>query len=86
VFAVLSERSIGELLIAYAGKGYGEFKADLAETLIGYLRPLQERHRELSADPAEIARLLEIGAARAQTMAAKTLADVYQRVGFLPRA
>jgi tryptophanyl-tRNA synthetase len=86
VFAVLSERSIGDLLIEYAGKGYGDFKGDLADALIEYLRPLQERHRELSEDPAEIARLLEVGAARAQTMAAKTLAEVYQRVGFLPRA
>ncbi len=85
VFSVVTGRPIGELEAAYAGTGYGDFKSDLAEVLVGYLGPLQERHRELSADPAELARLLEVGAQKAQAIAAKTLAEVYDRVGFLPR-
>ena len=85
VFSVVTGRPIGELEDAYAGTGYADFKADLAEVLVGYLRPLQERHRELSADPAELARQLEVGAQKAQAIAAKTLAEVYDRVGFLPR-
>jgi tryptophanyl-tRNA synthetase len=86
VFSVAAGRPISELEAEYAGRGYGDFKADLAEVLVAYLSPLQERYRDLSADPAELARLLELGAQKAQAIAAKTLAEVYDRVGFLPRA
>ena len=50
-----------------------------------FLRPLQERHRELLADPGEIARLLRVGAEKARALATVTLAEVYERVGFLSR-
>ena len=85
IFSVASGRSIPELEMAYDGKGYGDFKADLAEALVEYVRPVQERYRELVADPGEIARILAHGAERAQAIAAETLAEVYGRVGFLPR-
>jgi tryptophanyl-tRNA synthetase len=76
---------VSDLEAEFAGKGYGEFKEGLAEALIEFLRPLQERYRELIADPEEIARLLHLGADKAQAVAAKTLAEVQERVGFLPR-
>jgi tryptophanyl-tRNA synthetase len=52
---------------------------------VEFLRPLQERYRELAADPGEISRQLEIGAEKAQAVARKTLETVYERIGFLPR-
>jgi tryptophanyl-tRNA synthetase len=85
ILSVASGRSIPQLEMAYDGRGYGDFKADLAEALIEYLRPVQERYRQLIDDPGEIARLLAMGADRAQTVAAKTLSEVHDRVGFLPR-
>jgi tryptophanyl-tRNA synthetase len=85
IFSVVSGRSVPELETAYAGKGYGEFKADLAEALVEFLRPVQVRYRELMSDTDEIARLLEIGAAKAQKIAAEVLNEVYDRVGLLPR-
>jgi len=85
IFSVASGRSIADVERAYAGKGYGEFKQDLAEALIGFLEPLRERYRSISADPAEIERVLADGADKARSVATKTLATVYQRIGFLPR-
>jgi tryptophanyl-tRNA synthetase len=85
MLSVATGRAIPDLEKDYEGKGYGDFKTDVADAVIEFLRPLQERYRELSADPAEVARLLEIGADKAQREAAKTLATVYERVGFLPR-
>ena len=85
VYSVVTGRSVADLESDYAGKGYGEFKTDVAEALVAYLRPLQDRHRELIADPGEIARLLELGAEKARAAAAKTLATVYEKIGFLPR-
>jgi tryptophanyl-tRNA synthetase len=85
VYSVVAGRTVPDLEADYAGKGYGELKADLGEALVEYLRPLQERHRELVSDPGEIARLLELGAEKARAAAAKTLATVYEKIGFLPR-
>ncbi len=85
IMSAATGRAIPELENAYAGRGYGDFKADLADALIEYLRPVQERYRSLIADPGEISRLLGLGADRAQSVASKTLAGVYDRVGFLPR-
>jgi tryptophanyl-tRNA synthetase len=85
VFSAVDGRPIPELEEAYAGKGYGEFKQDLAEALIDFLAPFHRRFRELTSEPAELEGLLEVGARKAQGVAAKTLDLVYERVGFLPR-
>jgi len=85
IFSAASGRSIPDLERAYAGTGYGEFKRDLADALVEFLRPLQERYREISSDPAGIERVLDAGAEKARSVATKTLATVYERVGFLPR-
>ena len=85
ILSVATGRTLPELEAEFAEKGYGEFKGVLADALVEFLRPVQERFRELSADPGEMARLLEIGAEKAQAVAAKTLGEVYERVGFLPR-
>jgi tryptophanyl-tRNA synthetase len=47
------------------------------------LRPLQERYRELTADPVHLDRIMEEGAAKARPMARETLHLVKERVGLL---
>ncbi|MBI4260133.1 MAG: tryptophan--tRNA ligase [Actinobacteria bacterium] len=85
IMSVATGRPIPDLEAAYEGKGYGDLKGDLAEAVIEYLRPIRERYEELMADPEEISRLLEVGAGKAQKVAAEVLAEVYERVGLLPR-
>lgn len=65
----------------YAGSGYGDFKRDVAETVVAKLAPIQERHAELIADPAELDRLLQQGADRARALAEPVIARVRDRVG-----
>lgn len=60
---------------------YGPLKTDTAAALIEYLRPTQERFAELSADPAEVDRILADGAARAGAVASVTLARAFQAIG-----
>ncbi|MDQ6696402.1 MAG: tryptophan--tRNA ligase [Actinomycetota bacterium] len=64
---------------------YGPLKADAAAAVVETVRPIQDRYRALAADPAEIARLLEIGASKAQEVAMKTLARAKDAMGLLPR-
>jgi tryptophanyl-tRNA synthetase len=49
------------------------------------LRPVQERYAELSADPAELDRVLAHGRERAETVAQTTLERTREALGFLPR-
>jgi len=70
-----------EIEATFAGKGYGDFKKALAETVVEGLRPLQERYKALTADPAHIDKILAVGAEKARPLAAKTLAEVKKRVG-----
>jgi tryptophanyl-tRNA synthetase len=86
LFSVTSGRSVGELEQAYAGRGYGDFKADLAEAVIACLAPVQERYHRLRNDPAYLAGILEAGAAKAQAIARANLALAKERMGFLARA
>jgi tryptophanyl-tRNA synthetase len=85
IFSALSGRSIEELEKDYAGKGYGEFKRDLADVLVAFVTPFRDRTLELLEDRDELDRILEEGSERASAVAARTLADVYDRVGFVPR-
>ncbi|HLW18560.1 MAG TPA: tryptophan--tRNA ligase [Actinomycetota bacterium] len=85
IYSVASGKTIKELEAEYAGKGYGDLKKDLADALVAYLEPIQERYKKYASDPGEVARILQVGAEKAQSYASKTLATVYDRVGFLPR-
>ncbi|MFY9232494.1 MAG: tryptophan--tRNA ligase [Candidatus Nanopelagicales bacterium] len=80
----LTGRSIADLEASYEGRGYGDLKGDTAELAVESIRPIRERAQELMADPAELRRLMTIGAHRARATAAQTLDAVYQRVGFVP--
>jgi tryptophanyl-tRNA synthetase len=67
----------------YDGAGYGAFKTDVAESVVELFSPIQERYRELRADPAELQRLLAVGAEKARALSGPTLATMYERMGFL---
>ncbi len=65
---------------------YGPLKADTADAVIELLAPIRERYRELSSDPAEIARLLAAGADKAREVAAATLKRARDNAGLIPRS
>jgi tryptophanyl-tRNA synthetase len=67
---------------SYDGKGYGDFKADVAEAVVELVAPIQSRYRELRDDPAELQRLLAMGAEKARASSAPTLSLMYERMGF----
>ena len=86
IFSALDGRSIDSLVEVYAGKGYGDLKKDLAEVLVEWVRPIQERTRMFLDDPAQLDKLLAIGAEKARSVSEVTLRTVYERVGFLAPA
>ena len=68
----------------YAGKGYAEFKKNLAELIIDFLSPIQARYASVAADPEMLAEVLHRGARKAGERAEATLSRVYRAVGFIP--
>jgi tryptophanyl-tRNA synthetase len=84
ILAALTDRTPEQAALGFAGKGYGALKGDVADAVIGFAEPFAARTRELLTDPAELDRILAVGAARAREVSAATLATAYDRVGFLP--
>jgi len=86
IHSVLSGTPIPALEDHFAGKLYGHLKTETAEVLVEAIRPFRTRTLDLLNDPAELDRLLASGAERAQRVAARTVARVYDKVGLLPPA
>jgi tryptophanyl-tRNA synthetase len=86
IYTALSGRSLAELTEAYEGKGYGDLKKDLAEVVREFVGPIQQRTRGYLDDPAQLDKLLAIGAEKARSVASETLRAVYDRIGLLPRS
>jgi tryptophanyl-tRNA synthetase len=84
IHSALSGTGIPELEQRFAGSGYGDLKKEVAEVVTEALEPIRARTRELLDDPAELERVLADGAARAREVASRTVADAYDKVGFLP--
>jgi tryptophanyl-tRNA synthetase len=81
LFAAASGRSIEDVTASY--DRYGPLKADLAETLVEVLAPVQERYAKITADPEAVPRLLEMGARKAGAVASGTLRRARQAIGLL---
>jgi tryptophanyl-tRNA synthetase len=86
IYELLTGRSRPEIEAHFAGKGYGVLKRELAEVVIEALRPIRERYYQLMDDPAELDRILAIGAEQARAVAEPKMTLILERVGFvLPR-
>lgn len=69
----------------YEGKGYAQFKSDVAEALIEELRPVQEKVKELLQDKAYIEQIYKTGAEKASSVAYKTLRKMQRKLGLIPK-
>ncbi len=80
IYAAFSDQSIEDLQTNYAGKGYGDFKSDLAEVVVKGLEPIQERYYELY-ESEELDDILDQGAEKASRTAFKTLRKAKKAMG-----
>ncbi len=81
IFHLLTGKTNDECEDHFAGKGYGQFKTELAEAVVEFLRPFQEKVREY--DDAALDGILKPGAEKARQIAGKTLADAYSKMGIV---
>jgi tryptophanyl-tRNA synthetase len=83
IHSSVSGASLLSLEDRFAGAGYGVLKSEVADVVVNALAPIRDRANELMSDPAELDRLLASGAEKARKVAEATLADVYEKVGFI---
>ena len=79
IYHLITGKSQAEVEEHFAGKGYAQLKGDLADATIEFLRPFQQRVREISDE--ELDTILAQGREKASRIAKATLKDVFERTG-----
>ncbi|HEY1391500.1 MAG TPA: tryptophan--tRNA ligase [Ktedonobacterales bacterium] len=81
IYQTLTGRSQQAIEAEFAGKGYKEFKAALADIVVATLEPIQQRYKALMDDPARLDTLMDEGAAKVRPLAQATLRTALEKVG-----
>lgn len=85
IYSVASGLSFDAIEKEFEGKGYGDFKMKVGESVVELLRPIREETERLLADRAYLESIYREGSERASRAAGKTLRKVYKKVGFVER-
>jgi len=81
IYSAITGKDYAAIEREFAGKGYGDFKLAVGETVRDELAPLQQRYREYLADKQQLNDILAMGAERAGSIAQRTLRKVRRKVG-----
>ena len=81
IYQLLTGKTAEACEANFDGKGYGHLKTELAETIVEFLRPFQQRVKEF--DDAQLERILKDGAEKARSIARETLKHVYEKMGIV---
>jgi tryptophanyl-tRNA synthetase len=84
ILSAFGGSSIAELEVEFTGRGYGDLKAAVAEAVLGWVEPFQERTHAWANDEAALDTILARGAAAAAETGSDVLERAYDAVGFLP--
>ena len=82
IYSCCTGKDFAEIEQEFAGKGYGDFKAAVAEAVVEELRPVKTEFDRLIADKAYLTACMEDGAKKASYLANKTLRKAMKKVGF----
>lgn len=81
IYALLTESDLHSVQEHFAGKGYGAFKAELADVIVTAIQPVRQRLAELEAQPERVASMLDRGAETAREQASRKMTYVRDRMG-----
>ncbi|PMC40406.1 tryptophan--tRNA ligase [Bacillus sp. UMB0899] len=80
IYSILSNEPIEKIEARYEGKGYGDFKADVAEVVVNALKPIQDKYYQLM-ESEELDQILDKGAEKANAVASRTLKKMENAMG-----
>lgn len=81
IYSLFSEKKPAEIVKNYVGKGYADFKTDLAEVIIAGLKPIQDKMAALTDE--EVSAILQRGAKKLRPLASQKMAEIKKKIGFL---
>lgn len=84
LYQLLSNQTKEAVAAECKDMGWGQFKPLLAETTVEALRPIQAKYDQLMGDRTYLQQVLANGKAKAQAVAAPTLAKIKTAMGFAP--
>ncbi|MFC3093762.1 tryptophan--tRNA ligase [Alteromonas sediminis] len=85
LLSLATQTPVEQLVPAYEDKMYGHLKSDVADAVVALLEPIQTKFAAFRNDQAYLNKVMREGAEKAQAKAEKTVARVYDAVGFIPR-
>jgi len=85
IYSACTGKSRDEIVTEFDGKGYGDFKTAVGESVVGVLKPLQDRVADLEKNKDYIDSIIKNNAEKAQYFSNKTLRKVQKKVGFPER-
>ena len=85
IYSTCTGKSVSDIESEFDGKGYGDFKTAVGESVVGILKPLQERFDDLCKNKDYIDKIIKDNAEKANYYALKTLRKVQKKVGFPER-
>lgn len=83
IYSLLSKKDIKTIEVEYEGKNYGDFKNNLAEVVVDFLKPFQEKRKEFEKDPKRVMQILERSEEKARKIAQTTLDEVKNKMGLM---
>ena len=83
IYSCVTGKTMEEIQREFDGKGYGDFKLAVGETVADHLKPIRENFARLSADKAYLEEVYRQGAQQAQRLSQRTMEKVFKRIGFL---
>ena len=85
IYACATGKTFPEIEAEFDGRGYGDFKTAVGESVVELLRPIREKTEDLMKNKDYLSSILRSGAEKASRTASRTLWKVYKKVGFVER-
>ena len=83
IYSAIRNKTMEEIETEFEGKGYGDFKTAVANSVIEKLKPIQDKYKEILNNKEYLEKVYTQGAENARKLASKTLEDVKSRIGIL---
>ena len=85
IYSIATGKSMDEITNEFAGRGYGDFKTAVGESVVELLRPIREKTAELLNQPDYLESVYKENALRAAALAERTMEKVRKKVGFVKK-
>ena len=83
IYSAITSKTMDEIEKEFEGKGYGDFKMAVANSVVDRLKPIQEKYKELLGNREYLEEIYTQGAENARKIASKTLREVKDKIGII---